>query len=997
MSYIGNSPGVASQRVTTNITATAGQTQFTTLSGYVLGYVDVYLNGSKLINGVDFEAITGTYITLLTAAVVDDVVELVSYVPRGLTDGYTKAEADAKFLDTAGDTATGTVTLPTLNLTNALGTQYGGTGKTSAPAAMANLIGFTTTVTAAGTTTLTNTSSYYQLFTGSTTQTVVLPVTSTLQTGWSFHICNNSTGALTINSSGSFLVISVPAGVTVMCTCIGTTVTTAADWEAGYTDFSTLTGTFGSVVLSGGPALTSPSITNPIATGIMQLNGSADSLSNFHTTQTTGVMTIGGTAGTGSMTVGRSTVSQQTDIQAGATASGSTKTINIGTAGLAGSTTAVQIGSAVSGATSTTTVNGGLALTGTLTAGGGVGTSGQFLQSTSTGVQWTTLIDISRSSTATIAFDESVIRAINTGAATLNQRVDVAMRFQDGTYNGTGGISMIRESATARSSGLSFSSIGSDGNATNAMRLNSSGNLGIGTSSPLSRLDVAVEASLTRRFLVNYDDSVVTIKSSNNNANPEALRIIGDGIRFNTGTTGSGTEAARIDSSGNLVVGNTTAWSRLHATKSVNNTNTAATNITDYQGAAFILHNQDDAGTGNKAGMFFAFAGSPGLLAGMDGYKVSGTWDTGLRWYTNNQTGGNVGTLYERMRIDPSGNVGIGTTSPATFAKLALRSAITATIGTTSTTGVAFSTSDAATSTFYISHNNAAVNLHADSNLCFYGPNAGPNVERMRIDTSGRLLVGTTSNFGGAGQFAIDQAGGGTPIIHLIGTQAVGGGGRSVGLVFTGVTNDTGPAYGNFARIRAGKENATQGNTAGDLVFDTTPAGGALTQRMSISSSGAVSIGGSLSKGSGSFRIEHPLLEKSETHELVHSFIEGPQADLIYRGKVNLVAGTATVNIDTASGMTEGTFEALCRDVQCFTTNESDWTAVRGSVTRNILTIEAQDNTATASISWMVIGERKDKHMYDTEWTDNDGKVIVEPLKVNSEKITPVETEQITL
>jgi hypothetical protein len=35
----------------------------------------------------------------------------------------------------------------------------------------------------------------------------------------------------------------------------------------------------------------------------------------------------------------------------------------------------------------------------------------------------------------------------------------------------------------------------------------------------------------------------------------------------------------------------------------------------------------------------------------------------------------------------------------------------------------------------------------------------------------------------------------------------------------------------------------------------------------------------------------------------------------------------------------------------------------------------------------MVIGERKDKHMLDTEWTDDDGKVIVEPLKPTSEPI----------
>jgi len=137
---------------------------------------------------------------------------------------------------------------------------------------------------------------------------------------------------------------------------------------------------------------------------------------------------------------------------------------------------------------------------------------------------------------------------------------------------------------------------------------------------------------------------------------------------------------------------------------------------------------------------------------------------------------------------------------------------------------------------------------------------------------------------------------------------------------------------------------------------------------------------GSITKGSGSFKIDHPLESKKDTHHLVHSFVEAPQADNIYRGKVDLVDGSATVNLDTVSGMTEGTFILLNTNTQCFTSNETGWTAVKGSVSNNILTITAEVS-CTDSISWLVVGERHDQHMIDTEWTDDNGKVIVEPTK----------------
>ena len=230
----------------------------------------------------------------------------------------------------------------TLDLTysgTALPIANGGTGATVSNGAMANLMGFTSTATAGGTTTLTNTSSYYQLFTGSTTQTVVLPVTSTLQQGWTFHICNNSTGDLTVQSSGLNTLITIPAGLTAMCTCVATGGTGITDWEAGYTDFSTRTGS-GAVVLA----------TSPTINGTLAITSAINASTNTSTillgsAQTTGIWTAGGASGTGIMTLGQSTVSQTTNIQAGATASGSTKTMNIGTGGLTGSTTTMAIGS----------------------------------------------------------------------------------------------------------------------------------------------------------------------------------------------------------------------------------------------------------------------------------------------------------------------------------------------------------------------------------------------------------------------------------------------------------------------------------------------------------------------------------------------------------------------------------------------------------------------------------------------------------------------------
>ena len=117
-------------------------------------------------------------------------------------------------------------------------------------------------------------------------------------------------------------------------------------------------------------------------------------------------------------------------------------------------------------------------------------------------------LDVVRSSISTATFDEALIRVINTGTATLNQRVDIGMRFQDGTYNGIGGISMIRESATARSGTLQFAPIASDGNPTNAMRLDSTGLLTL----PYGQIKfpAAQNASADANTLDDYEEGTFT-------------------------------------------------------------------------------------------------------------------------------------------------------------------------------------------------------------------------------------------------------------------------------------------------------------------------------------------------------------------------------------------------------------------------------------------------------------------------------------------------------
>lgn len=80
MAHIGNQPFGKTIRTITSETLASVKTQFYPTGGYTVGYVDVYLNGIRLTDPLDFTAIDGSLITLLFNPLVDDTVDIVTYL-----------------------------------------------------------------------------------------------------------------------------------------------------------------------------------------------------------------------------------------------------------------------------------------------------------------------------------------------------------------------------------------------------------------------------------------------------------------------------------------------------------------------------------------------------------------------------------------------------------------------------------------------------------------------------------------------------------------------------------------------------------------------------------------------------------------------------------------------------------------------------------------------------------------------------------------------------
>jgi hypothetical protein len=479
---------------------------------------------------------------------------------------------------------------------------------------------------------------------------------------------------------------------------------------------------------------------------------------------------------------------------------------------------------------------------------------------------------------------------------------------------------------------------GSNYNWYERMRITAAGNVGIGTTSPQHPLHVIGGSSLNNngansiavtgtehvRLKINtpttggYQATLALSSDEALNSTSKEVTISTAGsseMRFATG----GSERLRIDSSGRLLVGTSTSTDYYGATAKSYITDQGGANLplaletfrNDSAGAYLVLSHSRSGTAGNYTILqsgdglgLISFNGSDGTDLGSIGATIKAEVDgtpgandmPGRLVFSTTADGASSPT--ERLRITSAGNVGIGTASPGSYEVSADNLVISdsgdagiSIVSGTSNSGNLFFASGTVGNDMFRGY---IIYSHTSHGLSF-GTNAQ---ERFRCDSSGRLLVGTSStngSFNSAVQIAGSGVAGtqlisrfdnnaGAPNLYFaksrgasVGTNTLVQSGDEVGNI--GFYAADGTNYVPAAQIRADIDGTPGTNDMpGRLVFSTTADGASSpTERMRIASSGGfkVSNTGAYNLGSDIHEINHNVVGSAAFH-VYHSAASTP-------------------------------------------------------------------------------------------------------------------------
>jgi len=264
---------------------------------------------------------------------------------------------------------------------------------------------------------------------------------------------------------------------------------------------------------------------------------------------------------------------------------------------------------------------------------------------------------------------------------------------------------------------------------TERMRIDSNGKVGIGTSSPDQKLQVDGNIRLGDTASGVDDDEdygLITGGQLTIHANDSGDNVNYTGLVFDVGNASgaqaassrvifkvNNTERMRIAASGNVGIGTDSPASRLHVRQPSGTQGFLQSRGTEYSSATFEISTDSSKTRLNSYG-------------------------DGLTFWTAELSG----TTAERMRIDSSGKVGIGTTSPDALLHVGTNTK-------SSATKVKIENADGYAPTLEFNQSGtgaASISVPADTNaLQFNRFNGSTLSESMRIDSSGKLGIGTTS------------------------------------------------------------------------------------------------------------------------------------------------------------------------------------------------------------------------------------------------------------